>query len=205
MPRQIDSATPVTLPARAFRALALVAATGGLLLPAVAIAQQADLARRAFAPSAMAVVEAPSGPALVAGGVPQAPQRDRSRSGRILLQFLASSAGAAGTGLAAYFVFEDVGTRRVKGDEGYTRAGNVAYLTGSFTGATLGAHLVGRGMGGRSPLWATAAGAFVGTLPLLVAAGVDEPYLPLMGIALGWIPQGAFATIGFDAADRRSR
>lgn len=60
-------------------------------------------------------------------------------------------------------------------------------------------------MGGQSPLWATAAGAAVGTLPLFLAAGIDEPYLPVMGIILGWIPQAAFATIGYEAAGSRTR
>ena len=72
-----------------------------------------------------------------------------------------------------FYIFDDVGTRRVEGDAGYTRAGNVAYLAGSATGATLGAHIVGRMMGGQSPLWATAAGAVVGTLPLFLAACAD--------------------------------
>ena len=91
---------------------------------------------------------------------------------------------------------------RVKGDEGYTRSGNVGYLVGSFAGATLGAHLVGTSMGGKSPLWATSLGALLGTVPLM-ALGVDEPYLPLFGLALGWIPQGALAAGGFNIGESR--
>ena len=57
-------------------------------------------------------------------------------------------------------------------------------------------------MGGKAPLWATALGAVVGTTPLL-ALGIDEPYLPLFGLALGWLPQAALATGGFVMAEPR--
>ena len=66
-----------------------------------------------------------------------------------------------------------------------------------MAGATLGAHVVGTSMGARSRVWATSLGALVGTAPLLTL-GIDEPYLPLVGIALGWIPQAALATGGFN-------
>lgn len=137
-------------------------------------------------------------PPVVSGAldVARPPLTEPRRSTRIALQFLASSVGAAGGGLGAFLVLRDVGEQRVKGDESYTRAGNVGYLAGSFAGATIGAHVVGTRMGGRSALWATAAGALVGTAPL-IALGVDEPYLPLFGFVLGWIPQAALATIGF--------
>jgi hypothetical protein len=126
----------------------------------------------------------------------------RSRSGRVALQFLAASAAAAGGGLGTYLVTRDLGETRVKGDEGYTRAGNVGYLVGSLAGSTLGAHLVGTNMGGKAPLWATALGALAGTTPL-IALGIDEPYLPLFGVALGWLPQAALATGGFVMAEPR--
>ena len=90
----------------------------------------------------------------------------------------------------------------MKGDDGYSRSGNVGYLAGSFIGTTLGAHLVGKRLGGIAPLWATALGGLIGTVPLM-ALGIDEPYLPLAGIALGWIPQAALATGGFNMAERR--
>lgn len=131
----------------------------------------------------------------------QQPKRE-TPVGRIALQFLASGAGAAGAGLGAYMLLDEVGTTRVKGDEGYTRPALVGYMTGSVVGATLGAHLVGTAMGGRSPVWATALGAVVGTTPLLVL-GIDEPYLPLIGVALGWIPQAALATAGFRMGETR--
>ena len=182
------------------RSLASTAIAGALLLPGATSAQQAALARCAFDASPISAITRTTGFAALEPG---ALQRERSRTGRVVLQFLASSAGAAGVGLVSWLAFEDVGTRRVEGDAGYTRAGNVAYITGSFVGATLGAHLVGNSMGGRSPVWATAAGALVGTLPLFVFGGVDEPYLPVFGVILGWIPQGAFATIGYTAADNR--
>jgi hypothetical protein len=130
------------------------------------------------------------------------PTPRRSRGARVALQFLASSAGAAGGGLGTYLIMHDMGKQRVKGDEGYSRAGNVGYLVGSFAGATLGAQLVGNAMGGTSPVWATALGALIGTLPL-ATLGVDEPFLPLYGIILGWIPQGGLATVGYAAGERR--
>ena len=126
----------------------------------------------------------------------------RSAGARLGLQFLAASAGAVGGGLGSYFLLRDASETRVKGDEGYTRSGNVGYLAGSFAGATLGSHVVGRSLGGRAPLWATALGALVGSAPL-IALGVDEPYLPLYGLVLGWIPQGALAAGGFIMAEPR--
>jgi hypothetical protein len=132
---------------------------------------------------------------------PEPPQR-HSESARVALQFVAASAGAVIGGLGTYLAFRDLSETRVKGDEGYTRSGNVGYLVGSFAGATLGAHLLGTSMGGKSPLWATALGAAIGTVPL-AALGIDEPYLPLFGIALGWIPQGALAAGGFNMAESR--
>ena len=128
--------------------------------------------------------------------------RKRSSGGRIALQFLAASAGAAGGGLGGYTALRNVSETRVKGDEGYTRSGNVGYLLGSWIGATIGAHAVGTSMGAKAPVWATALGALVGTAPLM-ALGVDEPYLPLFGLALGWIPQGALAAGGFNIAERQ--
>ncbi len=148
-------------------------------------------------------------PHAVRAGVPGArrltlalpPQRP-SRRKRTALQFVAGSVGAVVGGLAGYSVLRDVSETRVKGDEGYTRSGNVGYLVGSLVGTTLGAHLVGRSMGGTAPLWATSLGGLVGTVPL-AALGVDEPYLPLIGIALGWIPQAALATGGFTRGEPR--
>jgi hypothetical protein len=127
--------------------------------------------------------------------------RKRSTGGRIALQFAAASVGAAGGGLGGFLMLRDVGEHRVEGDAGYTRAGNVGYLVGSWIGATIGAHAVGTSMGAKAPVWATALGALVGTAPL-IALGVDEPYLPLFGLALGWIPQGAMAAGGFAMAER---
>jgi hypothetical protein len=174
------------------RALAACIAVPAFVAPLTAHAQQAQLTRQAagVAPLVASLTTEPR------------PQRERSRAGRIALQFVGASAGAAGVGLVTYLAFQDVGKTRVEGDAGYTRAGNVGYLVGSLAGATLGAQIVGSSMGRRSPLWTTAVGALVGTVPLLIL-GVDEPYLPIIGIALGWIPQAAGATIGFGAGDRR--
>ena len=166
--------------------------------PASASAQLAAHARSAFVThSSLELSNRSTEPTLL-----QQQPAPRREGGRIALQFLAASAGAAGGGIGTFLLFRDVGETRVVGDAGYTRAGNVAYLVGSMGGATLGAHLVGRSMGGRSPLWATTLGALVGTAPLL-ALGIDEPYMPLFGLALGWIPQAALATGGFNMAESR--
>jgi hypothetical protein len=131
----------------------------------------------------------------------QTPRRP-SPGARVAAQFVAASAGAVVGGLGGYLALRDLSATRVKGDEGYSRSGNVGYLTGSFIGTTLAAHLVGTRMGGVAPLWATSLGGLIGTVPLMTL-GVDEPYLPLFGIALGWIPQAALATGGFTMAERR--
>lgn len=137
------------------------------------------------------------------GSGPCALQPRRPSEGkRAAVQFVAGSAAAVSVGLAGYLLLRDVSETRVKGDEGYTRSGNVGYLVGSFVGTTLGAHLVGRSMGGKAPLWATSLGGLVGTAPL-VALGIDEPFLPLIGLSLGWIPQAALATGGFVMAEPR--
>ena len=158
------------------------------------LAQQRDMARSAFVPNERVVSRAPT--------AWQAPAKPRSHGARVVLQFLAASAGAAGGGIGTYLLTRDLSRQRVAGDEGYTRSGNAGYLAGSFAGATLGAQLVGRRMGGKAPLWATSLGALVGTVPL-ASLGIDEAWLPLYGIALGWIPQAAFATAGFEMGERR--
>lgn len=195
---------PVWRPARrAWLRTLLATALVLLVFATLAHAQQRSLTRQGFdsrpvQDGVLVVV-----PMVETSNESASLQRERSRAGRVVLEFLASSAGAAGAGLVGFLIFQDVGRTRVEGDAGYTRAGNVAYLTGSVAGATLGAQLVGRSMGARSPWWATATGALIGTVPLFAVLGVDEPYLPLFGILLGWIPQAAFATIGYEAAATR--
>jgi hypothetical protein len=174
----------------------LLAVAASMCIAAPGVAQQRASLRTGVARAH------PNNTETVSGGArPQQPHRP-SRNARVALQFLAGSAGAVGGGIATYLILRDVSDTRVEGDEGYTRSGNVGYLVGSFAGATLGAHLAGRRMGGKSPLWATALGSLVGTVPL-AALGIDEPYLPLFGIVLGWIPQGALAAAGFTMAESR--
>lgn len=130
------------------------------------------------------------------GLTPAPAGRAASKAARVALQLLASSAGAIGGGFAAFVVTQDLSETRQSGDEGYTRSGNIGYLAGSLAGATAGAHLVGNAMGGKSHVAATAIGALIGTAPI-AALGIDEPYLPLFGILLGWIPQALLATGGY--------
>jgi hypothetical protein len=194
LPRPRRVALFSQFPFRMVRALLLfcflMAATAATSVSA--LAQQRSALR-----SAIAITRVDSNATVALGGDhPFQEPRRRSEGGRLALQFLAASAGAVGGGLGTYLLLRDVSETRVQGDEGYTRSGNVGYLVGSFAGATLGAHAVGTSMGGRAPLWATSLGALVGTVPL-IAVGVDEPYLPLFGIAIGWLPQGALAAGGF--------
>ena len=170
---------------------------------ALAVAVPADAQRRAPLRAAVGIAPAPTTllKTRTLGSDPQLPHR-RSESARLGLEFLAASAGAVAGGIAGYAILRDVSDRRVKGDEGYTRSGNVGWLVGSFAGSAVGAQLAGTRMGGKSPIWATALGALVGTVPL-GALGVDEPYLPLVGFALGWIPQAALAAGGFTMGEPR--
>lgn len=204
---QLGSQAPISpvvsgMPGRtAYSCAAVVVACASL--PAPAMSQQRTALRSAIATPPLPAHALSSGPTSGAPAptlVLAAPRH--SPGARLGLQFLAASAGAVAGGLGTYFVLRDVSETRVKGDEGYTRSGNVGYLVGSFAGATVGAHAVGRSLGGKSPLWATSLGALVGTAPL-IALGVDEPYLPLFGIALGWIPQAALAAGGFVLGDPR--
>ena len=171
-------------------------ATTLVLVAMVTTARPVGAQLRSDARRGFAIAIAPSDAPRWSATQTQQPPRRRSKSGGVALQFLAASAGAIGGGLGTFLLLRDVGKQRVEGDAGYTRAGNVGYLVGSVAGETMGAHVVGTSMGGKSPLWATTIGALVGTAPLL-ALGIDEPYLPLFGLALGWLPQGALATGGF--------
>ena len=182
-------------------AVALVAC---LIVPASARAQHRAALRTAIAmPTEAGVATAPPrAAALGAAGLSVPAPPPRSAGARLGLQFLAAGAGAVGGGLGTYLILRDASETRVKGDEGYTRSGNVGYLVGSFAGATIGAHVVGRTLGGNAPLWATSLGALIGSAPLL-ALGVDEPYLPLYGVVLAWIPQAALAAGGFIMAESR--
>jgi hypothetical protein len=170
----------------------------------VAPASSASAQQRSSLRSAVFVRQAATTRLSGAPGTPLVALQPRRRAERIriALQFVAASVGAVSGGFAGYSALRDVGETRVSGDATYTRSGNVGYLLGSLVGTTLGAHVVGTHMGGRAPLWATTLGGLIGSAPLLLG-GVDEPYLPLFGIAVGWIPQAAFATGGFNRAESR--
>jgi hypothetical protein len=120
----------------------------------------------------------------------------RATAGKTAAQLIASAAGATAIGLGAYFMLRDVGTHRVKGDDGYTRAGNVGYWAGSVVGAAAGAQLAGDALVGGGAVWATTLGAAIGTVPLF-ALGVDEPWTPVYGLVYGWPLQAALATGGY--------
>lgn len=173
--------------------------TAGVVVARPALAQRLGTARSAVTVSLASVGNARDSNSTA---IWRPPVSRPSTGARVALQFVAASAGAAGAGLGAFLVTQDIGERRVEGDAGYTRAGNVGYLVGSMAGATFGAHLVGQRTGGQAPVWTTVLGALVGTVPLF-ALGVDEPYLPLFGVLAGWIPQAALATGAYALAGSR--
>jgi hypothetical protein len=111
-------------------------------------------------------------------------------------QIVGGAVAAAGAGFLAWGMYENPNgpDRRVKGDEGYTPNANTAYALGSFAGAVVATHLIGRLDGSKGNLLGTVIGAAIPSIPLLF--GRDEPYLPLIGIVLVAPAQGIAATLG---------
>jgi hypothetical protein len=116
---------------------------------------------------------------------------------RIAGQVTGGMVAAAAFGLGAWSLVDDPGgsDRRVKGDAGYTPNANTAYAAASFVGATAVVYLFGRGDGSDGSLLATALGSGVATALLFL--GRHEPYLPLLGVALGAPLQAIGGTIGY--------
>jgi hypothetical protein len=151
----------------------------------------------------LAALRAPAGVGrLDAGETSRASVVERGSVARIAGQVVGGALAAGLVGFVAWNLLDDPEgpDRRVKGDAGYTPNANTAYAAGSFVGAVLAVYLIGRGDGSRGSLAATALGAGVATIPL--ALGRHEPYLPIIGIALGAPAQAAAATLGYQLTRR---
>jgi hypothetical protein len=139
-------------------------------------------------------LETTSPPTLV-----QAPGPPERRYGSPLLisgQIVVGTLAAAGAGLMSWAAYDHPygPDRRVKGDEGYTPNANTAYAVGSFAGAVVATHLIGRLDGSKGNLLGTIVGAAIPSIPLFF--GRHEPYLPLIGIVLVAPAQAIGATLG---------
>ncbi len=144
----------------------------------------------------------PAGASLVVMGGSPAPSATPpvylpATGRRKAAQFFGSWVAAASVGAIA---FGDLEERRGSDGTGegrsvYSSGRNTAYAIGSFVGATSAAFYIGRGDGSRSPLWRTALGAAVGTIPLLLAR--KEPELVEIGTLLITPLQAAGATIAY--------
>jgi hypothetical protein len=88
--------------------------------------------------------------------------------------------------------------RRVRGDEGYTPNANIAYAIGSFVGSTVAVQLIGQTDGSRSPIWSTALGAGLGSIPGFLSR--DEPFLPLLGSVFFSPLQGGLGMVGYQTS-----
>jgi hypothetical protein len=128
-------------------------------------------------------VHAGASVALPGPAIQRATPRCERGGWRMGAQYAGALAGAWVGGMAAWKAFDDpyAPDRKVKGDAGYTPNANTAFALGSWIGsAGLAIAIAPRGMGCRPHY--TALGTAVPTTLLL--AGRDEPYLPLIGIAV---------------------
>lgn len=134
--------------------------------------------------------------AEVASG--QAPRKASSQ--RKVAQVLVGSLAASAAGILAYSRYDGGPGRRVKGDAGYNRSANVAYAFGSWAGSTLMVHMIGVEDGSRVPIWKTALGTGVGSIPAFL--DYDDPYLPLFGILFISPLQSGLGTIAYQTSRR---
>ena len=132
-------------------------------------------------------------------GAPASPSSRASRSFRAL-QFLAATAGAIAGGSAGYSIMRDPARDRVKGDAGYSRAGNMGYAIGSAVGATVVGYAIGRTDGSHGSLAVTAIGASLPALPMV--ASVNDPYAMFAAVVLMTPLEGLGATLGYQRTRR---
>jgi hypothetical protein len=112
--------------------------------------------------------------------VPTATQAREPGAGKIILQLAAGVAGAWLGGLAGYQLVAGIADdRTVKGDAGYSPAGNGGFVIGSALGSATASALVGWALRTDGSFPGALAGASVPSLLLLL--GLDEPYLGLIG------------------------
>ena len=108
---------------------------------------------------------------------------ERATVGTSALQTVAGLAGGFVLGLMGYKLAEGIADdRTVKGDAGYSPAGNWGWIAGSSLGIWGGIYGVGSALGYRASPLATGIGVAI-PAALYLAIG-DDPYLPLYGIVL---------------------
>lgn len=177
-------------------------ATLSLLLVLVAFprrvaGQRLDATRAGLAPAS-----------AIRGGVPTSFRFQQSTGAQIPavphwhrgLQLVGGLAGAWTGGLVAYKTAEHLADdRRVKGDEGYSPAGNWAYVAGSLVGAALGVAGAGHLLRDHGAVPAALAGAAAPTLLLLTV--VDDPYLAIYGLVFAAPLQAVGAMLGYAHRD----
>lgn len=178
---------------RAMIVAALMGTGTALLLPRGAVSQRLERAHEV------------QGAALPAGGVispwspaPSAPpQRTPASAGRIATELLMGVGGAWVGGYLGYRIAERAADDyTVKGDAGYSPAGNVGYAVGSASGSALAVYAAGCSGPARGSLPATFAAA--GTASLLLLLLIDDPYMPLFGFVIVAPLQAVAATAGFN-------
>ena len=142
------------------------------------------------------------------GGALHAPGQDRSQAprtatstGQVVAQLLAGVVGAWAGGYAGYRIAERAADDyTVKGDAGYSPAGNVGYAVGSGLGSALAVYAVGAAGPARGSPVVTAFCAGMGSLALVPL--IDDPYMPYFGVLLVAPLQAVAATVGFHASRR---
>jgi hypothetical protein len=110
-------------------------------------------------------------------------------------EFVAGIVGGIAAGALAYRLAEGIANdRTVKGDAGYSPAGNVGFALGATLGVATGVYLAHRaGTGAGSWSGALLGAAIPGALML---AGVHEPYMPILAVVLVLPLQAVGARIG---------
>ncbi|MFN8573553.1 MAG: hypothetical protein U0132_15975 [Gemmatimonadaceae bacterium] len=161
--------------------------------PSALKGQHASASRAGVRPPESAIGLRVSGAARFTGqpaAVPVVPAWHRG------LQLAGGVVGAWAGGIISYKVAEDLANdRRVKGDEGYSPAGNWAWVASSLVGAALGVAGTGRGLTDHGSVKWALAGAAAPSLLLLTV--VDDPYLPIYGFVFAAPLQAVGAMLGY--------
>jgi hypothetical protein len=167
----------------------------GVLLPAVVRAQSA---LRTTLGDAIASAEAPGAPRRVVEfeASPQRAQTSAARGGVKVLQVVLGAGAALGGGLVGLSMLRNVGTQRVDGDWGYSRAGQLGWILGSMLGSATTVVLVGKLANMDGSILGAYGGATVATIPQLLF--LDVGVLPLVATVYGGgVLQSGFATGGY--------
>lgn len=132
---------------------------------------------------------------------PSPAPRTPSSTSHVVAQLVGGVLGAWAGGSVGYKIAEGAADdRTVKGDAGYSPAGNVGYAVGSGLGSALAVYAVGlAGPSRGSPLVTT---FFAGMGSLALVPLIDDPYMPLFGVVLVAPLQAVAATVGFNVSRR---